>query len=200
MTRALVTGFEAFGGAAVNASELLVRTLESAPPDGIELAVAVLPVSYERVDGALERAVRSAEPELVVCFGQADGRTGVSVERVALNLDDTERSDNDGIVSHVEIEPGGPVARRSTLPVDAIVAALRREGIPATRSRDAGGYLCNRAFYTLMRLLESERPSTRGGLVHVPLLPEQTLEQPAASMALETLERAARVVLAAATA
>jgi pyroglutamyl-peptidase len=200
VTRALVTGFEPFGGSVANPSELLVRALEAAPPAGFELAAAVLPVSYARAGAALESAVRSAEPELVVCFGQADGRSGISVERIALNFDDTERPDNEGVASNTEIDAEGPVAYRSTLPVDAIVAALRDEGIPAGSSRDAGGYLCNRVFYTLMRLLEAERPGARGGFVHVPLLPEQALESPAPSMALETLERAACVVLATAVA
>jgi pyroglutamyl-peptidase len=198
--RVLVTGFEPFGGAVVNPSELLVRALAAAPPAGIELATAVLPVSYGRADDLLETAVRSARPELVVCFGQADGRSGISVERVALNLDDTERPDSDGVVSRSEIDPTGPVAYRSTLPVDEIVAALRAEGIPAASSRDAGGYLCNRVFYKLMRLLGVERPAARGGFVHVPLLPEQTVELSAPSMALATVERAARVVIATAVA
>ncbi len=197
MRRVLVTGFEPFGGADVNPSELLVQALAAAPPAGIELVTAVLPVSYGRAGSLLESAVRSAEPELVVCFGQADGRSGISVERVALNLDDTERPDNEGVVSRSEIDPAGPVGYRSTLPVDDIVAALRAEGIPAASSRDAGGYLCNRVFYMLMRLLEAERPAARGGFVHVPLLPEQALDRPSPSMPLETIERAARVVLAA---
>jgi pyroglutamyl-peptidase len=200
MRRVLVTGFEPFGGADVNPSELLVRALEAAPPDGIELTTAVLPVSYRHAGASLERAVRAAGPDLAVCFGQADGRSGISVERVALNLDDTRRPDNDGVVSCSEIDPEGPVAYRSTLPVDAIVGALREAGIPAASSRDAGGYLCNRVFYTLMRLLDAESPGVRGGLVHVPLLPEQTLDRPSPSMPLETIERAGRVVLAAAVA
>ena len=198
--RALVTGFEPFGGADVNPSQLLVERLAAEPPDGIELATAVLPVSYARAADALAAAVAAAEPELVVCFGQADGRAGISVERVALNLDDTASADNDGAVSAAEIEPGGPVACRSTLPVDEIVAALRAEGIPAATSRDAGGFLCNHVFFRLARLLERERPGARGGFVHVPLLPEQALEKPAPTMPLETLVRAGRIVLATAAA
>lgn len=199
MTRVLVTGFEPFGGSDVNPSELLVRALAAAPPEGIDLVPAVLPVSYGGAGAALEDALRSADPDLVVCFGQADGRSGITVERVALNLDDTERPDNDGVVSRVEIDADGPVAYRSTLPVDEIVAALRAERIPAASSRDAGGYLCNRVFFTLMRLLEAERPGVRGGFVHVPLLPEQALATPMPVMPVEMLVRAARVVLATAT-
>ena len=194
--KALVTGFEPFGGADVNPSQLLVEALAAEPPAEVELATAVLPVSYARAADALAAAVRAAEPDLVVCFGQADGRPGISVERFALNLDDTASADNEGAVSAAPIDPGGPAAYRSTLPVEEIVAALRAAGIPASTSRDAGGFLCNHVFYALQRLLGAERPDARGGFVHVPLLPEQALATAAPSMPLETLVRAARIVLA----
>jgi hypothetical protein len=79
------------------------------------------------------------------------------------------------------IDPAGPLALRSTLPVDAIVAALEAEGIPAEVSRDAGGYLCNHVFYVL---LQSGR---RGGFVHVP---------PLDVLPLDALVRAAEVIVA----
>ncbi len=195
MTRVLVTGFEPFGGSGVNPSQRIVEALAAAPPPGVELATAVLPVAYARTADALRDAVRSADAGVVICFGQADGRTGISVERFAHNLDSADPVDNDGAVSGAEIDPAGPVAYRSTLPVDAIVAALRAEGIPAAESRDAGGFLCNHVFYVLMRLLMEERPSAAGGFVHVPLLPEQAVEKPAATMPLELLVRAAHVVV-----
>ena len=81
------------------------------------------------------------------------------------------------------------------MPVDAIVEALRADGIPAAASRDAGGFLCNHVFYVLMRDLAG-RGGVRGGFVHVPLLPEQALERPEPTMPLETLVRAARTILA----
>ncbi len=197
MRSVLVTGFEPFADGVVNPSELLVQALAAAPPDGVELATAVLPVSYARGAAALTEAVRGAEPELVVCFGQADGRTGISVERFALNVDDAGSADNDGVVAAAApIDSGGPAAFRSSLLVDEIVAALRAESIPAATSRDAGGFLCNHVFYVLMALLARELPEARGGFVHVPLLPEQALAAPTASMPLETLVRAGRILLA----
>lgn len=196
MTRVLVTGFEPFGGGTVNPSQRLVEALAAEPPPDAELATAVLPVAYAHAAAALCDAVRGFAPDVVVCFGQADGRTGISVERFAHNLDDRTTLDNDGVASGAEIDPDGPAAYRSTLPVEETVAALRAEGIPAAESRDAGGFLCNHVFYVLMRLLEQERPRTAGGFVHVPLLPDQALEQAAPSMPLETLVRAARVVVA----
>jgi pyroglutamyl-peptidase len=195
MTRVLVTGFEPFDGGAVNPSQLLVEALESSPPPGVELATAVLPVAYARGADVLRGAVRAASPDVVVCFGQADGRPGISIERFAHNLDSAEPVDNDGVTSDAEIDPNGPVAYGATLPVVAIVDALRAAGIPAAESRDAGGFLCNHVFYVLMRVLEEERPNALGGFVHVPLIPEQALAKQVPSMPLDTLVRAARIVV-----
>ena len=189
MIRVLVTGFEPFAGGDVNPSQRLVEALDG------EVETALLPVAYARAAEALEAAVQKAAPDIVICFGQADGRTGISVERFAHNLDGAELVDNDGATSTAEIDPHGPVAYRSTLPVDEIVEALRTDGIPAAASRDAGGFLCNHVFYVLMRALETQ-PDTVGGFVHVPLLPEQALDKDAATMPLEVLVRAARVIVA----
>lgn len=195
MTRVLVTGFEPFDGGAVNPSQLLVEELAVRPPEGVELETAVLPVAYARSAAALLSALRAAAPDVVICFGQADGRTGISVERFAHNLDSAEPVDNDGVSSGAAIDPAGPVAYAATLPIAEIVAALRADGIPAGESRDAGGFLCNHVFYVLMRALEQERPGTRGGFVHVPLLAEQALAGSAPSMPLDTLVRGARVAI-----
>jgi len=187
----LITGFEPFGGSTVNPSQQLVDALDG------ELATVVLPVSYERAADALRGAIAGHRPDLVIAFGQADGRTGIAVERFAHNLDEASTTDNDEAPgSGLPIDPDGPAAYPSTLPVDEIVAALRADGIPAVPSRDAGGFLCNHVFYVLMGMLERERPNARGGFVHVPLLPEQALDNDSASMPLETLVRAARIIVA----
>lgn len=193
MRRMLVTGFEPFGGADVNASQKLVEALAAEPEVEFELATAVLPVVWGRAADELARELDEKQPEVVVCFGQADGRAHVDIERFALNFD--EGADEAGESRRAEIDPGGPVAYRSSLPVDAIVAALRAEGIPAAASRDAGGFLCNHVFYALMDALAG-RTGVRGGFVHVPLLPEQALERATPTAPLETLVRAARIILA----
>jgi pyroglutamyl-peptidase len=193
LTRVLITGFEPFGGAEVNASQKLVEALADEPPDELELATAVLPVVWARAGEELVRLLDSEQPELVVCFGQADGRAHVEIERFALNFDDgTDEADEQ---RRADIDPDGPVAFRSSLHVDAAVDALRGEGIPAAASRDAGGFLCNHVFYVLMGALAG-RPGVRGGFVHVPLLPEQALERATPTVPLETLVRAARIILA----
>jgi len=196
VTRVLITGFEPFGAAAVNPSQKLVEALASDPPPGVELATAVLPVAWQRATDGLLSALETEPPELVVCFGQADGLAHLAVERFALNFD--EGSDEDGEERMAEIAADSPVAFRSSLNIDAIVEALRADGIPAAPSRDAGGFLCNHVFYVLMRELAERGAGVRGGFVHVPLLPEQALDRPAPTMPLDTLVRAARTILAAA--
>jgi pyroglutamyl-peptidase len=185
----LVAGFEPFGGSSVNPSQQLV--------DRIDVdAKALLPVSYARAGGAVRAAVREHDPEVVICFGQADGRSAVTIERFAHNLDEAATTDNDAAPgSGAAIVPDGPTAYASTLPVDELVDALRADGIPAAPSRDAGGFLCNHVFYVLMRTLAQERPSARGGFVHVPLLPEQALERDVPTMPLETLVRAGELIV-----
>jgi pyroglutamyl-peptidase len=195
VTRVLVTGFEPFGGADVNPSQKLIEALAAEPPDGCELATALLPVVWARAADELVRAIERERPDLVVCFGQADGRARVEVERFALNFDDG--CDEEGATRRAEIAVDGPVAYRSSLPVDAIVEALRGEGIPAAASRDAGGFLCNHVFYVLMSTLAG-RVGTRAGFVHLPLLPEQALDRAAPTLPLANVVRAARVILAAA--
>jgi pyroglutamyl-peptidase len=154
----LVTGFEPFGENAVNPSQLIAEEL-----DGV-----VLPVSYARAAGELQRALDERDPEIVIAFGLADDREAITPERFAHNLDEATTIDNDEAAgSGAEIDVAGPIAYRSTLPVDEIVAALRARELPAEVSRDAGGYLCNHVFYVLMRTL---KPGRMGGFVHVPPL------------------------------
>jgi pyroglutamyl-peptidase len=176
MTRVLVTGFEPFGENDVNPSALVAEEL-----DGI-----ILPVSYERAGDELRRAIEERNADLVVCFGLAADRTAITIERYAHNLDEASTTDNDGTAgSGCPIDPDGPVALASTLPVDEIVAALRAEEIPADVSRDAGGYLCNHVLYALLR------SGADGGFVHLP---------PLEAIPLETQIGAARTIVAVASA
>lgn len=172
----LVTGFEPFGEHPVNPSQLLAEAL-----DGV-----VLPVSYARAPQVLRAAIDEREPDVVLCFGLAETRTAVAVERFAHNLDEASTVDNDAAAgSGGEIEPAGPVAYRTRLPVESIVAALEAAQIPVEISRDAGGYLCNHVFYLLMHTLG---PNQLGGFVHVP---------PLDVLPLEHVTHAARVIVAA---
>ena len=174
MTRVLLTGFEPFDDAAVNPSWQAVRLAAASPPEGVSPATALLPVVFGDAVARLRAAVAESAAEVVVCVGQAGGRPGVTVERVAVNIDDARIPDNAGRQPVDEpIVAGGPAAYFATLPVKACVAAVRAAGLPAAVSHTAGTFLCNHVFYGLMHLIATERPGVRGGFVHVPYLPEQ---------------------------
>ena len=178
MKTVLLTGFEAFGREKVNPSWRAVKQLDGRTIRGHRIVARRLPTTYQ---GSLERVLghlRSIRPALVICVGEAAGRGEVTVERVAINVDDSRVSDNAGWKPvDAAIIPGGPVAYWSTLPVKAIVRALRREGVPASVSSSAGTFVCNHVFYGLMHELAKNGNATRGGFVHVPLLSGQAARQ-----------------------
>ncbi|MBC6457638.1 pyroglutamyl-peptidase I [Actinomadura sp. HBU206391] len=199
MTRVLLTGFEPFGDSTVNPSWQAVRLAAATPPEGVSLTTAVLPVVFHDANERLRAAVEESGAEVVVCVGQAGGRAGVTVERVAINLDDARIPDNAGGQPLDEpVVAGGPAAYFATLPVKACVAAVRAAGLPASVSHTAGTYLCNHVFYGLMHLIETERPHVRGGFVHVPYAPEQVPGGDEPSMSAPAIAAALTAILSAA--
>jgi len=199
-TRVLATGFEPFGGAGTNPSWSACRRLAAAPPAGLEVHAARLSCVFGTAIEELRRAIARYEPELVLCTGLAGGRSGLSVERVAVNVDDARIPDNAGRRPVDEpVVPGGPAAYFSSLPVKACVAAVRDAGLPASVSQTAGTFVCNHVFYGLAHLIATELPELRGGFVHVPYAPEQVADRPEPSMSLcDTTEGLAAVASAAA--
>jgi pyroglutamyl-peptidase len=191
--RALVTGFDAFGGEAVNASLDAVRQL---PPriGRLEVTTAELPTSYARSLVALEAAIAAAGPQIVLCVGQAGDHAALCVERVAVNVQDSRIPDNDGAqATDTPVVAGGPTAYLATLPVRAIVAALHAAELPAEISMSAGTFVCNHVFYGLMHLAALRPQPFCGGFLHVPRLPQQAGN--ASAMALDDIARGIAVVL-----
>lgn len=182
----LVTGFEPFGGEATNPSMELVKALE--PQIGAaHIHTAILPVT---ASGGLQAALRAIEeigPDAVVCVGQAGGRCAVTVERVAVNVDDFSIPDNEGQQPrNLPIVEGGPDAYLSTLPIEKMVEAMRGAGVPAAVSNSAGTYVCNHVMYGVAHYLAQHRPGAVSGFIHIPYLPQQVLDKPdKASMGLE---------------
>ncbi|MGP3990445.1 pyroglutamyl-peptidase I [Streptomyces sp. 3N207] len=178
--KVLVTGFAPFAGAEVNPSWQAAELLAARPPAGLDVSAAQLSCVFGTALDELRTAVDAAGPglELVVCLGQAGGRPDLTVERVAINVDDARIPDNAGRQPVDEpVVPGGPAAYFSTLPVKACVAAARDAGIPASVSQTAGTFVCNHVFYGLAHLLATERPGVRGGFVHVPYSPQQVADR-----------------------
>jgi len=194
--RALVTAFEPFGGDRVNASLEALRRLPTQLGE-IAVATATLPTSYARALPALEAMIERVQPDVVLCVGQASERATLCVERVAINVQDAREADNDGAQPlDAPVIAGGPSAYFATLPVKAVVAALRSAGLAAEVSNSAGTFVCNHAFYGLMHYAARRVPRLRAGFLHVPRLPSQPAGTSGApGMALDDIARGIVFVL-----
>jgi pyroglutamyl-peptidase len=175
--RVLITGFEPFGGETVNPSALVLMQLQGwRPAADVELGTLLLPCVFSGAIQVLEQALRRDRPQVVIALGQAASRDEVTVERVAINVDDARIPDNAGAQPiDTPVVDGGPAAYFSSLPIKAIVAALQQAGIPASVSQTAGTFVCNHVFYGLAHALATRHPGTRGGFIHLPCLPEQAV-------------------------
>lgn len=197
MKTVLITGFEPFGGESVNPSWEVVSGLDNAIIDGCRVVARQLPCVFGESLSVLNAAIDALSPSLVLAVGQAGGRTDITVERVAINVDDARIADNQGQQPiDVPIVADGPAAWFSTLPIKAMVVAMRNAGIPASVSQTAGTFVCNHVMYGLLHKLH-DVPAVNGGFIHIPYLPQQAAQHPGApSMAAETVRRALEVAIA----
>ena len=168
MPTLLLTGFAPFGGDATNPSWQAVSRLHGRQVIGHRIVARELPTAFGAATQSLRKAMRDVRPRLVICVGLASGRSALSLERVAINVDDARIPDNAGMQPiDVAVVRDGPAAYFSTLPIKAMLAALREAGLPAEVSQTAGTFVCNHVFYGLMHALR-HRPAVRGGFIHVP--------------------------------
>ena len=190
MTKVLLTGFEPFGKASLNPSGEIARRIS-----GEDIVTAILPVAYNSSANTLLGLIEEHKPDVVIMLGQAEGRTEITPERIAINLDDARIADNEGVLrTNQEIIENGPVAYKSTLPVVEIVEALKAKEIPAAISLSAGAFLCNHIFYIAQHKFEGT--SIRSGFIHVPLMEEQQAEFPGMpTLALNQMVEAVEIIL-----
>lgn len=175
----LLTGFEPFGGEALNPSWLVAQALHGRSVAGAAAQPAArvealqLPCVFGAAADGLLAALRRHRPAAVLCLGQAGGRSGFTLERIAINVDDARIADNAGRQPIDQpVVAGGAAAYFSRLPIKALVAALQAAGHPAAVSQTAGTYVCNHVFYALMHALR-RRPGVSAGFLHLPWLPQQ---------------------------
>jgi pyroglutamyl-peptidase len=174
--RVLVTGFDAFGTDVVNPSWLAAQALHGRQIAGHRVVAAQLPTVFGQSLQVLKELLDQHRPVVVLCLGQAGGRPALSLERVAINVNDARIPDNASAQPvDTPVAFGGPAAYFSGLPIKAMAQAVRDAGVAAEVSQTAGTFVCNHVFYGLMHALASKRSLrlVRGGFVHVPWLPEQ---------------------------
>lgn len=198
--KVLVTGFDPFGGEKLNPAYEAVKML----PDriaGAEIVKVEVPTVFAECGDALERAMDANHPDIVICVGQAGGRSGMTIERVAVNIADARIPDNAGGQPQDEpIRKDGDRAYFATVPTRAMVERIQSRGIPAFLSYTAGTYVCNCIMYHLLYLNERKYPGTTGGFIHVPYECSQTVGKPLGtpSMSLEKIAEALQAAIEAA--
>jgi pyroglutamyl-peptidase len=175
--KVLISGFEPFGGSDLNSSQLVVEAISKESFSGVELSSVILPVEFDKAAKVLFSKVRELDPEIVISFGQAEGRKAITPEKIAINLDSARIPDNAGElrVNKVIIEAGAD-GYFSTLPIEKMVEAVKECGLDGEISLSAGAFLCNHIFYHLQhQLLER---GIKSGFVHLPLVNEQLAQYP----------------------
>ena len=194
--RALVTGFDPFGSDEVNPSSLAVGRLRPSIGD-VVVMTAILPTSYANSAKVLMAAIDETRPDIVLCVGQAGGRTDLCLERVGINVQDARIRDNDGNQPiDVPVVANGPAAYFATLPIKACVEEMRKAGLPAVVSNTSGTFVCNHILYALMDIIRQQPAPMRGGFLHIPYVPEQASRVGGApSMALDDIVRGIEIIL-----
>ena len=194
----LVTGFDPFGGETVNPALESVKSLPS-EIHGAEVHWVAIPTVFYQSAEVLEAEINRYHPDAVLCIGQAGGRASLTPERVAINQDDARIPDNQGnqpIDTPIRLD--GQAAYFSTLPIKAMVQAIREEGLPATVSNTAGTFVCNHLMYQSLYLADKKFPHMRAGFMHIPYMTEQVINKPnTASMNLTDIVRGIEAALGA---
>lgn len=187
----LVTAFDPFGGESVNPALEAVQRMKDRIA-GAQIVKLEVPTVFGKSIETVYAAMRRETPDAVVCVGQAGGRSEVTPERVAINVDDARIADNEGNQPiDRPVFADGRNAYFSTLPVKAMVRRMREGGLPSSLSNTAGTFVCNHLMYGVLYHIEKEFPRTRGGFIHVPFIPAQVVGRAAAapSMSLGDITR-----------
>lgn len=186
MKTLLITGFEPFGGDNKNPALEAVKRLEGLELEGARVVTCSVPVVLQTSIDAVISAIKMHKPDYVMTVGQAGGRSAITPERIAINIDDYRISDNDGNQPiDQKVLENGPDAYFSTLPIKAMVKAMQDKGIPAQLSNTAGTFVCNHLFYGIQHYLRDT--NINHGFVHIPLMTNQCLDGSQSTMSLYTI-------------
>lgn len=196
MKKILVTGFDPFDGEVINPALEAIKRLPSKIGD-TQIVTYEIPTVFHKSGQLLQEYLVKEQPDAVLLVGQAGGRTAISLERVAINMDDARIPDNEGNQPIDEvINPQGAPAYFSTLPIKRIVQSLKDHHIPAIVSNSAGTFVCNHLMYYLLDTLTAQESNIIGGFMHIPYLPSQVVQQPTQpSMSLEQIVKAIEIIL-----
>lgn len=184
----LVTGFDPFGDDAINPSWEAVKKLPNAIA-GAEIAKREIPTVFNKSAEVTRKMIEEEDPDYILNVGQAGGRFDITPERIAINIDDARIPDNEKNQPFGEtIQENGDSAYFTQLPIKAMATAMKKAGIPASVSNTAGTFVCNHIMYQVQYMIANEFRGIKGGYIHVPFIPEQTVNKPSSpSMSLDTI-------------
>ena len=185
MKKILITGFDPFDGQSINPSSEIIKKLNDLDQT-YQLIKLQVPVVFEESANLVIPMIIQEKPDVIILLGQAGGRKEISLERVAINIDDARIPDNKNNqpVDQV-IKPDGKNAYFSTLPIRTIVNQLK--DYPIGISNSAGTYVCNHLMYQVLYTLDIHHIQAKAGFIHVPFLPEQTNDPSIFSMSLDQM-------------
>ena len=171
MKKLLITGFDPFGGEKINPAWEAVKLLPEIIGEYMLCKLEIPTVFGLAAQRVMEKA-EEVKPQVILCIGQAGGRSAVTPERIGVNIRDARIPDNAGNQPRGNFcVPEGPAAYFATVPVMAMEEAIRAAGLPATVSNSAGAFVCNDVLYTLLHRYAGT--DVKVGFIHVPYLPEQ---------------------------
>ena len=193
----LITGFAPFAGESINPSWQAVSKLEDSLIAKHRVITLELPCEFKHSLDVLYQAIEQHHPVLVLCTGQAGGRSEISIERIAINIDDARMKDNAGQQPiDAPVIANAPIAYLANLPIKRMLLALHQAEIPAAISNSAGTYVCNHVMYGLLHHINQHEPHIKGGFIHIPYLPSQAVHHNGApSMSEDTVISALKVLI-----
>lgn len=174
--KVLITGFTPFEGETINPAWEAIKNIPEI--EGIELIKLEIPTVFRKSAEKLFEGIDEHNPDIVLCIGQAGGRFDITVERVAINVDDGRIPDNEGnqpIDTHIFED--GENAYFSNLPIKAMVKEMKTALIPASVSNTAGTFVCNHIMYSLLYYISKNNLNIKGGFIHVPYITEQVIDK-----------------------
>lgn len=195
----LLTAFDPFGGDAINPALEAVKLVVD-KIGRFDIVKLEVPTVFRKSIDTVAKAIEKEKPDVVLCIGQAGGRFEITPERVAINVDDARIKDNEGNQPiDTKIFEDGENAYFTTLPIKAMVEAIREENLPAAVSNTAGTFVCNHLMYGVLYTLAKKYPHIKGGFTHVPFIPAQVARRTpvAPYMALEDIKRGLEAAIAA---
>ena len=187
MKKLLITGFDPFGGESINPAWEAVKGLEESIGE-YRLHKMEIPTVFGCAAEKVLQAAEELSPDVILCIGQAGGRSAVTPEMIGVNLRYARIPDNAGNQPmDMPCVCGGPAAYFATVPVRKMAENIAAENLPGAVSYSAGAYVCNDTLYTVLHHFDGTK--TRVGFIHVPFLPEQAKEN-VPSMKLDDIIRA----------